>query len=104
MLLFIACANAAGLLLARGVARQWETAVRIALGATRAHIIRHFIGEAILLVVLASVVGLALTGVAFDAVVALSPSDVPRLDRASIDGAVLLFAVGLAAATPFAVG
>jgi len=37
-------------------------------------------------------------------VVALSPSDVPRLDRAAIDGAVLLFALGLTAATPFAIG
>jgi putative ABC transport system permease protein len=104
MLLFMACANAAGLLLVRGVARERETAVRLALGATRAHIVRQFIGEAALLVVLAAPAGLALTYVAFDVAIALSPSEVPRLDRASIDGAVLLFALGLAAATPFAVG
>jgi ABC-type antimicrobial peptide transport system permease subunit len=104
MLLFIACANAAGLLLVRGVARERETAVRLALGATRAHIVRQFIGEAALLVVLAAPAGLALTHAAFDVVVALSPSDVPRLERASVDGSVLLFALGLAAATPFVVG
>ena len=104
VLLFIACANAAGLLLVRGVARERETAVRIALGATRARIVRQFIGEATMLVVIASALGLALTYVAFDVVVALSPSDVPRMDRASIDRAVLVFALGLTAATPFAVG
>jgi putative ABC transport system permease protein len=104
MLLFIACANAAGLLLVRGVARERETAVRLALGATRAQIVRQFIAEATLLVVLAAAAGLALTYVGFDAVVALSPAEVPRLERATVDGAVLLFALGLAAATPFAVG
>lgn len=104
MLLFIACANAAGLLLVRGIARERETAVRLALGATRMHIVRQFIGEAALLVLLAAPAGLALTHVAFDVVVAVSPSEVPRLERASVDGAVLLFALGLAAATPFAVG
>ena len=104
MLLLIACANAAGLLLVRGVARERETAVRLALGATRGHIVRQFIGEAALIVVLAAAVGIALTYVVFDVVVALSPSEVPRLDRASLDGTVLLFALALATATPFAVG
>lgn len=104
ILLFIACANAAGLLLVRGVARERETAVRLALGATRARIVRQFVGEAALLVVLAAATGLALTYVIFDVVVALIPSEVPRLEGASVDGAVLLFALGLATATPFAVG
>ena len=104
ILLLIACANAAGLLLVRGVARERETVVRLALGASRARIIRQFIGEATIIVVLASALGLALTYVTFDLVIALSPSEVPRLDRASIDGSVLLFALGVAAVTPFAVG
>lgn len=104
ILLFIACANAAGLLLVRGVARERETAVRLALGATRARIVRQFIGEAAVVGVLAAAVGLALTYLIFDVVVAVSPSDVPRLDRAAVDSTVLLFALGLAAATPFAVG
>ncbi len=104
ILLFIACANAAGLLLVRGVAREPEMAVRLALGATRARIVRQFIGEAAVVVVLAAAAGLGLTYVTFDMVVALSPADVPRLDRASIDGSVLLFALGLVAFTPFAVG
>ena len=104
MLLLIACANAAGLLLVRGVARERETAVRLALGATRARIIRQFISEAALLVVLASALGMALTYAAFDVVVALIPPEVPRLDRASIDGSVLIFALALSGATPFAIG
>jgi putative ABC transport system permease protein len=103
-LLFIACANAASLLLVRGVARERDIAVRLALGATRGRIVRQLIGEAALLVAFAVVIGLALTYVSFDVVVALGPSDVPRLERASINGTVLLFALGLAAATPFAVG
>ena len=104
ILLSIACANAAGLLLVRGVARERETVVRLALGASRARIMRQFIGEAALIVALASALGLALTYATFNLIVALSPSEVPRLDRASIDGSVLLFALVVAAATPFAVG
>jgi putative ABC transport system permease protein len=104
LLLFIACANAAGLLLVRGVARERETAVRLALGATRARIVRQFIGEAALIVFFAAAAGLALTYAAFDLVVALGPASVPRLERASVDGTVLLFALGLAAMAPFAVG
>lgn len=104
MLLFIACANAAGLMLVRGLARERDIAVRLALGATRARIVRQVIGEAALIVVLAAVCGLALTYVSFGVIVSLIPTDVPRLERASINGVVLLFALGLAAATPFAVG
>jgi predicted permease len=104
ILLLIACANAAGLLLVRGVARERETAVRLALGATRGRIIRQFVSEAALLVVAASALGIALTYAAFDLVIALSPSDVPRLDGASINGYVLIFALALTAATPFAIG
>ena len=104
ILLFIACANAAGLLLVRGVARERDIAVSLALGATRGRIVRQFVGEAAVLVVLAAGLGVALTYAAFDVVIALSPSDVPRLEQASLNQAVLLFAVGLAAATPFAVG
>jgi predicted permease len=62
LLALIACLNVAGLLLARGVARQRELAIRKALGASRSHIIRQLVAEGAVLVVLGAAAGLALDG------------------------------------------
>jgi putative ABC transport system permease protein len=93
VLVLIACANAAGLLIANGLARRREIAVRLAIGATRAHLLRQSLAEAALLVVSSGVLGVVLASVTFKALVALAPADVPRLDDASINGASLAFAV-----------
>jgi putative ABC transport system permease protein len=94
LLLLAACVNVACLLLARCVAQQKEFAVRVALGASRRHLMRQLIGESLLL----SVSGGAL-GVVFAALlvsVARSSSfihDIPRLEEVRVDSAVLAFAV-----------
>src|SRR5215510_3013950 len=87
--LLIACANVANLLLARGVARQKEVAVRTALGATRPRLIRQLLTESTILAIIAGGLGLllALWGVEF--LVSLSPASIPRLNEISLDARVV---------------
>jgi putative ABC transport system permease protein len=89
--LAIACANIATLLLARGAGRRREIAVRTALGASRGHIVRQFLCEGLVLATLGGVAGtvLALWGV--DALVRVSPVQIPRLHTVHIDRSVLTF-------------
>jgi predicted permease len=94
VLLLIACANAAGLLLVHGAARRHEVAVRLALGARRWQIARQFLAESAILAGAAGIAGVAIASLAFEAMVAMVPIEVPRLDRAAIDGQALLFALG----------
>ena len=94
--LLIACGNLANLLLARGAARSGELAIRAALGAGRARIVRQLLTESLILALAAAVLGLAFAQWGIRALVALGPPGVPRLDQARLDGVVLLFTVGVA--------
>jgi predicted permease len=91
--LLIACANIANLLLARATARARETAIRVAVGAGRGHILRQALTESLLFAAGGGVLGVlaAYWGVA--GLVALGPADIPRLALARVDGPVLGFVV-----------
>lgn len=91
--LLIACANIANLLLARAVARDRELAVRAALGASRMRLIRQTLTESVLLGGVGGAVGCALAYMLLRVFVAIAPGGLPRLEDASIDTRVLLFAV-----------
>ena len=104
LVLLIACSNVAGLLLARGVTRQRELALRAALGAGRARVVRQLLTESIVLGVGGGAVGLAAATGVLRTVPALVPGDIARLDEVAIDGVVLAFTLGLSVFVGLAFG
>jgi putative ABC transport system permease protein len=89
--LLIACANVAGLTLARVASRDSELAMRTALGAARGRIARQILTESLLLAFAGGVLGVALAFLGTKALVSIAPSDLPRLDEVGLDAKVLAF-------------
>jgi len=95
MVLLIACANVANLLLASGLARRRELAVRSALGATRADLARQLTVEGIVLALAGGVLGLGLAQWTISTFIALADTALPRATTLGIDLTVVGFALGL---------
>jgi predicted permease len=96
VVLLIACVNVANLMLARGVARQRELALRAALGARRSRLIQQAIVESLVLSSIAAAAGLLFANWATPMLVRLAPRDTPRITEVSTDWTVLLFTMTIA--------
>ena len=99
LVLLIVCVNTATLLLVRGSARQREIAIRAAIGAGRARVLRQFFVESMLLGAIGCASGLLIARGLTALMVRLLPQAVPRLPETTIDARVLLFALAACVAT-----
>ena len=95
LVLMLACANVASLLLARGEGRAADLALRRALGAGRIRIIRQLLVESLVLSVFGGALGLVLAAWGADALMAVEPGNLPRVDTIGLDPRVTLFAVSV---------
>jgi putative ABC transport system permease protein len=104
--LIIACVNVANLLLTRALGRQREVAIRAAVGATRARIVRQLLTESVILSLLGGAAGLLLASFATDTLAARAPYSayLPGIDRIGVDGRVFLFTFCVALVTGIAAG
>ena len=95
LVLLIASVNVTNLLLARGAQRRGEFAMRVALGAARPRLIRQLLTESLLLAILGGALGIVVAEFGVEALVALSPSGLPRVGAIAINGTVFAFAFGV---------
>lgn len=104
LVLIIACVNVTNLLLARGMQRRGEFAMRVALGAAHSRLVRQLLTESLLLAVLGGAVGMMVAEFGVRALVALSPSELPRISAIGVDRAALAFAFGITTLIGLVVG
>ncbi len=104
LVLLIACANVASLLLSRGVTRQRELAIRAAVGASRARIVRQLFTESAVFAVAGSALGFALAWWLVRLLPAVAPPTMPRLDSVALDRSVVVFWLLAAALAAIATG
>jgi putative ABC transport system permease protein len=102
--LLIACVNVANLLLARAESRHREFAVRLALGAGLKRMIRQFVAEGFVLVLLASLLGVALAYVGLKVLLLFAPDSVPRTEEIGVGLPVLGFTIAVSIAAVFIFG
>ncbi|MGD0668890.1 MAG: ABC transporter permease [Bryobacteraceae bacterium] len=99
VLLLIACVNIAGLMLVRGQSRARELGIRMALGASRARIVRHLFTESCVLAMAGGILGVALGEVCLRALVSLMPDDIPRWVEFGMDFRFVFFCVAVIGAS-----
>ncbi|HWB16414.1 MAG TPA: ABC transporter permease [Vicinamibacterales bacterium] len=95
LILVIACVNVAGLLVARGTARQTELAIRASIGASRMRLVRQLLTEALLLALVGGGVGVITAGLSLHAIVSILPLSLPDSASATLNVRVLAFALAL---------
>jgi predicted permease len=96
LVMLIACANVANLLLVRAESRQQELAIRAALGAGRARIVRELLVESLSLGLLGGLISIVAAHAGLRLLVAMGPADLPRLSEVTLDARSLGFALALA--------
>jgi predicted permease len=104
LLLVVACANVAGLLIARNSARRKEFAVRAALGAGRGRLVQQFLAEASVLAIAAGAAGIVIAMWAVQVLPSILPANLPRQKEIAIQSSVLWFAVLTTLAVAVALG
>ena len=104
LVLLLVCANVAGLLLARGSSRNAEFAVRIAIGAGKAVIVRQVLVESVTLFLCGGAAGLALAAGLVHQAPRLMPVEIPRIETAAVDARVLLFVLAVSLLTGLVFG
>jgi putative ABC transport system permease protein len=102
--LLVSCVNLANLLLARGMTRHRELAVRAALGAGRRQIIRALLTESFLLAVLGGVLGILVAQGSLQGIRGLASASVPFIREAAVDGTAIVFTAGLSLLTALVFG
>lgn len=104
VVLLIACVNIAGLMLVRGESRSREIAIRTAIGASRARVIRQLLTESLLLAVIGGALGVLLGKAALVGLVSLLPDTLPRWVGFSLDGRFALFCAAVTGAAAIVFG
>ncbi len=104
LLLLVACINVSNLLLIRGTARSTELAIRSALGAGRARLVRQLFTEALVLAVIGGAIGIALAFAAVQLLIRFAPGELPQVDMIAVDARVLVVATGIVMATAVIAG
>ena len=104
LVLAIACVNVTNLLIARGVQRRGELAMRAALGAGRSRLVRQLLTESIVLALIGGAAGLMVAQACVRGLLAVSPPDLPRASAIHVNAAVFAFALGISTCVGIIVG